>query len=147
MVESDGKDYVFDCTGTPREVVAAVNKVVLDSSLKLVTLTSLPVHTHFLAYVTITKRDWDRFAIDSLHPESRGSLSFAQSIIKLRVLGWKEYKFPRCYGMEFGKNKVCLYLHAPDHLVKENYDNWVQTVLECYTKSIRYTHLPPSPKP
>ncbi|KGP62722.1 hypothetical protein EP47_13530 [Legionella norrlandica] len=144
-------DYVFDCTGTRREVVAAVNQVVSNSPLKLTTITEPPVRNHFLAYVKISKSDWNQFERDNSvirsFPETIGALSFAQSIIKLRALGWKEFKFPRCYGMEFGKNKVCLYLHAPEHLTQENYDNWVQTVLECYTKPISYTHLSPSPKP
>jgi tetratricopeptide (TPR) repeat protein len=144
-------DYVFDCTGTRREVVAAVNKVVPDSPLKLTTITELPVRNHFLAYVKVSKREWARFEENNSRirnfPETIDALDFAQSIIKLRALGWNEFKFPRCYGMEFGKDKVCMYLHAPDNLSKKDYDSWVQTVLECYTKPIHYEHLPPSPKP
>ncbi|MBL7525108.1 hypothetical protein [Legionella bononiensis] len=157
VVDNDGMEelveanYVFDCTGNRREVVAAVNHLIPDSPLKLTTITELPVRNHFLAYVKIDIADWHRFERDLIQfenfPEMTNSLSFAQSIMKLRTLGWKEFKFPRCYGMEFGKDKVCLYLHAPDHLPKEHYDEWVQTVLECYTKPMSYTHLPPSPKP
>ncbi|CEG55544.1 FAD-dependent monooxygenase [Legionella fallonii] len=157
IVDNDGAEerveanYVFDCTGARREVVAAVNSAIPESPLQLTTITDLPVRNHFLAYVKISKDDWERFERDSTlinqFPETIDASSFAQSIVKLRALGWKEFKFPRCYGREFGKDKVCLYLHAPDGLAKENYDNWVQTVLECYTKPIRYEHLPPSPKP
>ena len=151
MEELVEADYVFDCTGNRREVVSAVNHMIPDSPLKLTTITELPVRNHFIAYVKIDKADWHRFERDLIQfehfPEMVNPLSFAQSIMKLRTMGWKEFKFPRCYGMEFGKDKVCLYLHAPENLPKEHYDNWVQTVLECYTKPISYTHLPPSPKP
>lgn len=144
-------DYVFDCTGTRRAVVAAVNKVASESPLQLTKIADLPVRNHFLAYVKISKKDWARFEAESelvnRFPETVDSLSFAQLIIKLRALGWQEFKFPRCYGMEFGKDKVCLYLHAPDGLAKENYDSWVQTVLGCYADSISYKHLPSSTKP
>ncbi|RUR18540.1 hypothetical protein ELY21_07525 [Legionella sp. km535] len=157
IVDNDGveerveADYVFDCTGSRREVVAALNHLVPDSPLKMTTITDLPVRNHFLAYVKINQSDWSRFQYDSTQiehfPEMVDALSFAQSIMKLRTMGWKEFKFPRCYGVSFGKDKICLYLHAPDNLPKEHYDDWVQTVLECYTKSISYTHLAPSPKP
>lgn len=143
-------DYVFDCTGTRRAVVTAVNERIPDSPLQLDKITDLPVRNHFLAYVTIAKSDWLRFEMESElvkeFPDTVSALSFAQSIVKLRALGWKEFKFPRCYGMEFGEDKVCLYLHAPENLTAENYDKWVQTVLECYTKQISYKHLSASPK-
>ncbi|KTD54774.1 FAD-dependent oxidoreductase [Legionella quateirensis] len=151
MEEFVEADYVFDCTGTRREVVAAMNHLIPDSPLKMTTITELPVRNHFLAYVKMDKTEWNRFQYDSTQieyfPEMVDALSFAQSIIKLRAMGWKEFKYPRCYGMDFGKDKVCLYLHAPDNLPKEHYDDWVQTVLECYTKPISYKYLPPSPKP
>jgi len=62
-------------------------------------------------------------------------------------LGWKEFKFPRIYGVEFGKDKVCVYLHAPDGLAKEKHDEWVQTALECYTQPISYKKLDHPTKP
>jgi hypothetical protein len=144
-------DYVFDCTGSRREVVAAVNRVVPDSPLQLTTITDLPVRHHFIAYVKMSGEDWARLKLATARSESyldgSDATSYAQSIIKLRALGWKEFKFPRCYGANFGKDKVCLYLHAPEQLSVDDYDSWVQTVLECYTSPIHYEHLPPSPKP
>ncbi|MBI2785359.1 MAG: hypothetical protein HYX60_03230, partial [Legionella longbeachae] len=148
IVESD---YVFDCTGTRRDVVNSVNNIVPESPLKLATITDLPVYNHFIAYVKINKEDWNQFEINkqriSYFPEHLDPLSFVQSIIKLRTMGWKEFKFPRCYGMDFGKDKICLYLHAPDNLDKEVYEKWVQTVLECYSSPISFKQLPPSTKP
>lgn len=137
-------DYVFDCTGARREVISAVNHIVPESPLQLTTITELPVRNHFFAYVKINKSEWDRFEMEQNiinFPETIDAFSYVQSIIKLRALGWKEFKFPRIKGIEFGKNKVCLYIHAPDGLAKENFDNWVQTVLECYTKPISYQKL------
>ncbi|MGQ3887510.1 tetratricopeptide repeat protein [Legionella sp. CNM-1927-20] len=141
-------DYVFDCTGTRREVINAVNKITSNSPFQLIPITEPPVHNHFLAYVKMSQIDWYHFNFNMERivddPTSIDPLSFTRSIIELRKLGWKEFKLPRCYGMEFGKDKICLYLHAPDPLAKENYDKWVQTVLESYTKPIHYQHLPSS---
>ena len=74
------------------------------------------------------------------------ALSYAQSMIKLMSFGWTEFIIPRCYTYPFGKGKVCLYLHAPPNLAKENYDHWVQTVLECYLTPVSYEQLPASKK-
>ncbi len=140
-------DYVFDCTGSRREVVAAVNRIIPDSPLKMVTITEPPVRNHFLAYVKMSASDWEQFQMLQQYPEDfMDALSYARSIVKLRNLGWSEFKRPRCYGANFGKDKVCLYFHAPDGLAKENYDLWVQAVLEFYAP-ISYQHLPPSTKP
>lgn len=144
-------DFVFDCTGTRREVIKAVNSIIPESPLKLTTFTKLPVTNHFLAYIQMDKSDWLRFKkvglIDTRMLEKMDALTYAQTIIQLRKLGWKEFMLPRCYGVDFTKDKVCLYLHAPETLAPENYDNWVQTVLECYTKPISYKQLPTSTKP
>ncbi|KTC93473.1 FAD-dependent oxidoreductase [Legionella cincinnatiensis] len=161
-------EYVFEGTGKQRKVVDAVNKVDPDSPLQLTTVTELPVRNHFLAYVKMEASDFSRIqiAIERNYPQASKvePLAYAQSIIKLRDLGWKEFQFPRLYGFTFGKDKVCLYLHAPENLTKENYDKWVQTVFDCYTSPLQmrsawgqliverpapvsYTHLPASTKP
>lgn len=142
--------YVFDCTGNRRQVIAEINRIIPESPLKFETITELPVEHHFLAYVELDEKEWSRFQtrkeiIKTLPIVS--DLSFAQSIIKLRNLGWKELEFPRCYGVSFHGKKVCMYLHAPANLAKENYGSWVQTVLESYKPDIQYKQLPPSPKP
>lgn len=143
-------DYVFDCTGTKREVINAVNSIDPSSPLTLTTIANPPVKTHFLAYVRMKNVDFAHFNDEKqrieMFPESLDSLNFAQSLIKLRALGWKELKLPRCYGMPFAKEKVGLYIHTPDNLPSEHYDLWVQTVLETYTTPIRYEHLPQSKK-
>ena len=144
-------DYVFDCTGSRRQVINAVNSIISDSPLQLTKITELPVRNHFIAYVKISETDWELFQshyqFNKNFPDMIDPFYFTQSIHKLRALGWKEFKFPRIYGMEFGKDKVCVYLHAPDGLVQEKYDEWVQTALKCYTPSIRYEKLDLSKKP
>lgn len=146
-------EYVFDCTGGRREVVSAVNRLIPESPLQLKTITDLPVRNHFIAYVKISNVDWGQFEraemLISGLPEIVGALEYARSIIKLRALGWNELKYPRVYGQQFGKEKVCVYLHAPEHLNRERYEQWVQTALECYTSPIHFAQLPASfpPKP
>ena len=139
-------DYVFDCTGPRREVINAVNLISPNAPFKMATITELPVTNHFLAYIKISASQWG--SIDEASNFSIGidTLSYARSIIKLRNLGWNEFKLPRCYGESFGKDKVCVYLHAPDYLAEENYDIWVQTVLESYSTPVHYEHLKPSEK-
>lgn len=145
-------DYVFDCTGGKRAVVTAVNQINPQSPLQLTAITELPVQNHFIAYVKMDPADWSRFSVSSAitynsDTDLLDAGSFAHVMIKLRALGWKELSIPRCYGQYFGKNKVCLYMHAPESLDVENHDLWVQTVLEAYTYPISYQRLPPSTKP
>ncbi len=147
--------YVFDCTGSQRQVIHAVNHIAPDSPLKLNKVTDISLPHHFIAYVKMNEAHLKTLTIFS-ETEERLSYSnaisaiktpdFAQSIMQLRELGWREFKFPRCYGVPFGKGKVCLYLQTPADLLAENYDRWVQTVLECYIKPVSYQHLPPSKK-
>lgn len=148
-------DYIFDCTGTKRQVIHAVNAVFsADPPFKFISITDVPVSRHFIAYVKVPNSELSRLPNSLLHynaPSSllSSSLIFARNIVKLRNLGWNELKFPRAYNISFGeksgKHKICLYLHAPDGLTREHYDLWVKTVLECYTPlSINYERLPDS---
>lgn len=148
MEEVVEADYVFDCTGARRQVIAAVNSVVPESPLTMETITTPAVGNHILAYVKMSSTDWDMFKLARFAPENDADdLLYAQKIVQLRALGWREFKRPRCYGAYFGKNKVCLYFHAPEGLTRDNYDPWVQNVLESYVSGISYQHLPPSDKP
>ncbi|WP_131783785.1 hypothetical protein [Legionella gresilensis] len=145
-------DYVFECTGAKREVIKAVNKETSDSPFQLDSITEPPVTNHLLAYVKVSANDWDRFQMNrgSVYdtPETIEPLAFARFMIELRKLGWKEFKIPQCYGRQFGKDKTCIYFHAPDNLAKGDYDKWVQAVLDCYAKPIQYKHITASrPKP
>jgi tetratricopeptide (TPR) repeat protein len=154
VVESEGNeervdaDYVFDCTGSKREVVQALNRISVDSPLKMEPITELPVSNHFIAYVNMSGEDYSKL-ISSLDIPfyDQDPLSAARAIVALRQLGWNEFARPRCDATSFGKNKVCLYMHAPDGLHEEQYDRWVQTVLECYTRPIGYQRLPNKSKP
>lgn len=147
--------YVFDCTGSQRHVINAVNGIWPDSGLKLNQVTDTPIPHHFIAYVKMNETILESLAEFSSIAELVGYDSaisninahdFAQSIVQLRALGWNELIFPRCYGVPFGKGKVCLYLQTPADLLSENHDKWLQTVLECYVKPVSYEHLPPSRK-
>ncbi|MDI1351831.1 MAG: NAD(P)-binding protein [bacterium] len=152
MEEFIAADFVFDCTGNARRVVTAVNSVCPASTFRTVNITELPVSQHILAYVKINNSDWEQFSqsrtkihddiLDHISP-----ISYAKAIIKLKALGWEQLRLPRCYGMSFGKEKVCLYFHAPNNLAVEQQDLWVKTVLEAYVPGISYQHLPHPIKP
>ncbi len=162
VADAEGKEelidceYVFDCTGSRRIVINAVNDISVSLPFQLEKITEFPVANHFIAYVNIgDERKWRDLSqslayywlnfdvsLKLMHP-----LHIAESLIKLRELGWNELRFPHCYGAYFGKGKVCLYLYTPPNLAPEHYDRWVKTVLECYGHPINYTHLPPSKKP
>jgi tetratricopeptide (TPR) repeat protein len=138
--------YVFDATGAKRCVVDSLNKLDDQSTMNLIAMTKPPVKTHFLAYVQMTDDDFNALRRGYEAPDTTDAEDFTTSILNLRALGWNEMKFPRCYGANFGKNKYCLYLHAPNELAVENYENWVQTVLHCYAKTVTYQHIKSSKK-
>lgn len=146
--ETVAADYVFDCSGNRRVVVSALNATDPDSTLRLTTFADLPVRHHFLAYVAINKEDWkqlkERSAYIQRNPETIDPSAYTQSLLKLRKLGWKEFLYPRFYGREFfGEDKICMYFHAPENLSENDYEEWVQTVLELYSKPISYVRPPP----
>ncbi|QDP72311.1 hypothetical protein FOG18_06950 [Legionella israelensis] len=146
-------EYVFDCTGSRREVIKAVNALYQTPPFQLNTIVDLPLHNHFLAYVRMSEKDLEDINDNSQILRGMGETymklfpgNFADSILKLRELGWNEFSLPRCYGVSFGKNKVCLYLQAPDNLAPEHYDAWVTATIQSYAPSASYEHLPPSKK-
>ncbi len=60
VVDKDGMeqfipaDYVFDCTGTKRQVIHSVNELFpADPPFKLVPITEVPVSSHFIAYIKV----------------------------------------------------------------------------------------------
>lgn len=156
-------DYVFDCTGSRRDVVHAVNRILPSPPFQITTMADVSVPTNFLAYVKMDERrmnaakrffiaEWgelssEKYNNDFLHINP---LLFVRSIVKLRSLGWNEFTLPRCYARPFDNHKVGVYMHAPSHLVPEHYDAWVHAVLAVYlqdfTKSVFYQHLPASRK-
>ena len=145
-------DYVFDCTGSKRVLVEEVNRIDPDSPMQITEFVKLPVSHHFLAYVKTSSSDWQKFLeVESISCKSGDpgtASSFAENIMKLRGLGWKELKYPRLYATDFGKGKACFYIHAPDSLRREDHDLWVQTVLQSYAPGMRYERLmSEKPKP
>ncbi len=147
-------DYVFDCSGQARVVIQAVNRLCPDSPLIMEKIIDVPVATHFLAHVRMDAAQTLTLLETPMSPGKlpviKSSLLFSRSLVKLRDLGWKHFKFPHCYAApspKEGSDKTCLYLQAPDNLSKENYDAWVQTVLECYIDgSVHYEKIAPSRK-
>ncbi len=140
-------NYVFDCSGTQRAVIHQANMLISPPPFSLTTLTEPLFPAHFLAYVSIPQDTQLQLRKAFSEPlEALSPLTYLRSLRKLIDLGWLKPVFPQGLIAFFGKNKACLYLNAPSDLQKKDYDNWVQTLLECYLPSSSYKHLPPSRK-
>ncbi|WED44455.1 hypothetical protein [Legionella cardiaca] len=135
-------EYAFDCTGAKRALVHAVNARVKPEDPKpfeIVPVTKdVTVKNHLLAYVKMNSLEMTEVNyIDhaGFKLGSKTSLDFAHAMEAFRKLGWREMGYPRCYGMEFGKSKICLYLEAPDNLPENKKAEWLQAVLAYETEN------------
>lgn len=148
-------DFVFDCTGSKRSVVKAVNSTVSPAPFTIKPIYSeVNVKNNFLAYVDMTASN--QRIIDLFEKESNTlmlgrekPLAYVKRIEQLRALGWKELGYPKYYSVKFSKNKVCIYMEAPDNLPSELQSTWVETLLRSMSgvNSISFQQLPPSNKP
>ncbi|MDR3501472.1 MAG: hypothetical protein P4L79_02720 [Legionella sp.] len=148
-------DFVFDCTGSKRSVVNAVNSAITPAPFTIKPIVSeVNVKNNFLAYVTMTRNhqqviDLFENKANTFKPELEEPLAYARRIEQLRALGWKELGYPKYYSVGFDKNKVCIYMEAPDNLPTELQSTWVDTLLRsmCGVDSISFQQLPSSKKP
>lgn len=151
-------DYVFDCSGSKRVVVHAVNERAKNKQNKppfqiTPVVDEINVKNHLLAYIYMSPMDAAiaaRYLPSSSEIGLNGKtpLEFAKSMERLRQFGWREFAFPRCYSMSFGKGKHCFYLEAPDGLPESKKEEWLRTVLECASgKPINFKLLPHNTKP
>lgn len=138
-------DYAFDCTGSQRRLINAVNEYYPEEppfTINTIFKNSL-VKTYFLAYV---KMDLDNYNVFKQYYDNPPEFSLVENITlidKLQEFGWKEYSFPDCYEGCFGKDKYCFYMECPDNLPVNRYEAWVNFVFECLTKQpIRFEYLP-----
>lgn len=139
-------DYVFDCTGAKRSVISSVNELIPEVPFKMTDMGQPVIKKHVVAYVNMDEASFNQFSFNAMGPDSSNAATFTESLLKLRALGWNEFKFPRAYGQYFGKNKVCLYFCAPESLTEEKIDQWIQASLECYLNPIQFQRIPPSSK-
>ncbi len=143
-------NYVCDCTGSNRYVLKSANEICApEIPFTLRAFTEVAASTRYLAYVQMKNEQ----LLELMNSYNRISspfvdnIYFARSLIKLRALGWNEFKLPELTGYYVNKNKVCLYLEIPIGLSKTEQDKWLQTVLEIYTASTPdYHYLPQSKK-
>lgn len=160
-------DYVFDCTGNQRIVVNKVNELVTPKPLTIKPISSqVEVKNHFLAFVKMSMTNVERinqshlnqpsselvslFSLFNSHlPPEPSPLEYARTMEHLRSFGWNQFGLPNCYGMNFTKGKVCLYMECPDNLPQERYEAWVQAVINATTNStdITFEQLPATKKP
>ncbi|TAL65544.1 MAG: hypothetical protein EPN84_01335, partial [Legionella sp.] len=132
-------DYVFDCTGSSRRVVHAVNATLPAPVFSLQPLCSkINAKRHLLAYVKISETD---LATINTHNSKRTELLessyFVGMMDKLHSLGWHEFEVPRCYGVAFGPNKACIYVECPDDLRPEQYEVWLKAAISARISNIK----------
>lgn len=137
-------EYVFDCTGSKRELIHKANAFI-DSPLFEIhdVVPDIDVKNHLLAYVKMEHDFLERINSPTVKPSN-----YVSMIEDLRKFGWNQFKLPNCYGVTFPKGKVCLYLECPDNLLEEQYLEWMQTVINYLTNStdIHFSTLPSSKK-
>ncbi|KTD65434.1 hypothetical protein [Legionella shakespearei] len=158
--------HVFDCSGNQRVVINEVNEAVTPAPFTVKPISKkVEVKNHFLAFVKMSEAHLRRINISHLNEPSSGitslyalfnalhtpepsSLEYARTIEKLRSFGWNQFGLPNCYGMNFTKGKVCLYMECPDNLPQEQQEAWVQAVINATTNStdITFEQLPPTKK-
>ncbi|USQ13147.1 hypothetical protein J2N86_10655 [Legionella lytica] len=148
-------DFVFDCTGSKRSVVHAVNNIISPKPFTIKPIvTEVNVKNNFLAYVKMDEAhksliDLFENKANRFNPDIEEPLLYARRIEQVRALGWKELGYPKYYSVNFGEEKVCIYMEAPDNLPKELESAWVETLLRSMSgfDSISFKKLEPSKKP
>ena len=158
--------HVFDCSGNQRVVINKINEMVSPAPFTVQPIShKVEVKKHFLAFVKMSEANLRRINTAHLNEPSSGIISlyqlfntintsepspleYARTIEKLRSFGWNQFGIPNCYGMGFTKGKVCLYMECPDNLPQEQYEAWVQAVINATTNStdITFEQLPPTKK-
>lgn len=144
-------NYVFDCTGSTRQVINAINQLSPDNPLKTIAFAELHIKNHFLAYVKMDSEQLNNFnqskaTYEHAFPYNKSAPEYAKNLLKLRAMGWEQLVYPYAYCIDFGKNKACIYMETPANLKEENYDSWVSTVVNCHQPGTVYEQLPPSKK-
>ncbi len=141
-------DLVFDCTGTARKVIHSVNTLDAHSPMKLKTISNVLVPRHFIAFGNMSfdhRTKLETMIAEYEDMENIPTMVYAESIVELQSLGWKHFTIPFLIMHDFEKDKVCLYLYAPDKLEKKDYDAWLEAVLRAYAPEVRFRKIPPPP--
>lgn len=152
--ESIEADFVFDCTGSMRSVIHSLNET-QGQHFEMIPITEVAVKGHFIAYGKMLSSDVtaltsNPFPLKGPNPIHFGQPTDAQAILtglaKLKALGWKHNAFPTLQLTKLEKGKVALYMERPDHLSPDQYETWVNTLIQVMSQKedIRFTQLPPS---
>ena len=138
-------NIAFDCTGSRRDVVNAINLLQPDSfTLKpIIQDTDIFIKRHFIAYVKMKPLHY--VSLKSSSYPFYSAEKYVQYMEKFREMGWKEFTHPYFYEAAFRNNKYCMYIEHPDSLAPELHEQWVQTVLEFHSDdpTITYEHCLP----
>lgn len=147
-------NFVFDCTGSKRTVVHAINQLISPPPFTVKPIVpEVNIKNNFIAYVKMSAIDYALISkyeekTDSFLPDVEDPLIYAETMEKLRDLGWNEMGYPKSYSVDFNKDKICIYMEAPDNLPENKYNAWVETLLRTLTQSntVSFTQLPASKK-
>ncbi|MDR3443510.1 MAG: hypothetical protein P4L65_10935 [Legionella sp.] len=160
VADADGQehlvhcDYAFDCTGSKRLLIKQINALITPQpfTLKPISL-EVKVQNHLIAFVKMNPLDYlttyqSDLSLPSKDPSLEAAFAYAQRIEKLRRFGWYEQGFPRSYGTDFKKGKVCMYFECPDNLPENSKIAWAQSVLETklHNRNVTLLQLEPSKK-
>lgn len=118
-------DLVYDCTGTARACLNALNKIKKDTFI----FQEIPGIYPFSAQVRVlfTQKEYDILKTYILNEfKIKNSLIYALGREKLQALGWKYFRLPFFYGnaVIFNKkedsHKVNIYLEIPEELMEKS---------------------------
>ncbi len=144
-------DYIFDCTGSYRVLLNEINHLISPPPFTIKAIKeNIPIKHHFLAYVRMEKEDYKKIP----HLKKQMSPSFftprehITAIKRMRSFGWTHFNLPQLLAVNFGKNKICMYVECPDDLSFANNEKWLKIILSILTKAntINYDYLPESKK-
>jgi hypothetical protein len=150
-------DLIFDCSGSSRVVVHAINQKVSPEPFHIIPIAANPVPNQLLAYVKMSQvhadicKSVETIAGMSLTNNFKihNRKNYFTTLEKLYVeFGWESLRSPEFYLKNYGKDKVCIYCDAPDNLEATQQDSWLKAVIEHKTgrSDITYTHLNTSKK-
>lgn len=148
-------EYLFDCSGTKRVVINAVNDLMSPASpFRVTPMTEVAVKKHALMYVRMPDADFEDLRLAREHQfelnDADDPCRYVQSIEQLRAFGWQEVGYPQYSVWPSGKGKVGLYSEVSPTLRDEDVLAWMTLLFEreVPSKVARFEVLPnPRAKP
>lgn len=147
---SDGRHlpaaFVFDCSGSKRAVVNALNVILPTPHFHEEPLCEISIKGHLIAYGLMSTEHVTALASNQLALSATDKLQHIQvsfkprspeatlaGVLQLKALGWQYNALPTLHLTKLpSKNKVCLYMERPDSLSVDLEEVWVNTLINVY---------------